>query len=68
VTTANFPAEAYSTIAGYPDYRRTVTITDNPAGVANTKQIEIFVFYRPVTTTGVGAETSVSVSTLLVNR
>jgi Tfp pilus assembly protein PilV len=66
VTAANFPAEGYATITGYGDYRRTVTITDNPGGVANTKQIEVFVFYRPVSTSGVGGETSVSVSTLLV--
>ena len=68
VTAANFPAEAYSTITGYPEYRRTVTITDTPAGLTNTKQIEVFVFYRPVGTAGVSGETSVSVSTLLVNR
>jgi Tfp pilus assembly protein PilV len=68
VTAANFPAEAYASIPSYGDYRRTVTITDNPGAVANTKQIEVFVFYRPVSTTGVGGETSVSVSTLLVFR
>ena len=68
VTAANFSAEGYSTIAGYPDYRRSVTITDNPAGIANTKQVEIFVFYRPVNTQGLAGETSVVVSTLLALR
>ena len=68
VTVGNFPTEAYSSITGYPEYRRTTTITDNPGGLASTKQIEVFVFYKPVSTTGIAAETSVSVSTLLVNR
>lgn len=65
VTTAQFGNEAYGTIAGYPDYRRTVTVTDV---AADTKQVVVQVFYRPVTTTGLNQETSVVVSTLLANR
>ena len=68
VTAANFPAEGYSTIAGYPEYRRSVTIIDSPAGIANTKQVEVFVFYRPVNTQGLAGETSVVVSTRLTFR
>lgn len=65
---ASFPAESYGGIAGYADYRRTVTVTNNPGGAANTKQVEVWVFYRPVTSQGVGSETSVALSTLLVLR
>jgi type II secretory pathway pseudopilin PulG len=65
---ASFGAEAYGSIAGYPSHRRTVNIVDNPGGVANTKQVQVTVFYRPVTSTGRGGETSVALSTLLVNR
>jgi type II secretory pathway pseudopilin PulG len=68
VTAANFPAQAYGTIPAHPAYRRTFTITDNPGGVANTKQVEVRVFYRPTTMVGAGPETSVVVSTLLANR
>jgi len=68
VTVGNFPAEAYGSIAGYVDYRRSVAITDTPGGAANTKQVEVFVFYRPATSSGLGAETSAVVSTLLVLR
>jgi prepilin-type N-terminal cleavage/methylation domain-containing protein len=68
VTSAAFPAEAYGAIPGYPDYRRTVTVTNNPGGAANTKLVEVHVFYRPVTSFGRGAETSAVVSTLLVAR
>jgi prepilin-type N-terminal cleavage/methylation domain-containing protein len=68
VTATTFPNEAYGAISGYRDYRRTVTITTNPGGAANTKLVEVRVFYRPVTATGLGPETSVAVSTLLVAR
>jgi Tfp pilus assembly protein PilV len=73
LTAARFPTEGYNTIGynpntidKYPDYRRTVTVTNNPTGLLpNTKQIEVRVFYRPV---GGGAETSVAASTLVVQR
>ncbi|HXG03363.1 MAG TPA: type II secretion system protein [Candidatus Binatia bacterium] len=68
LTSAAFPAEPYRTIPGYPDYRRTVTVTDSPNGLANVKQVEVRVFYRPVTAGGLGVETSSAVSTLLVRR
>lgn len=68
LTAAAFPAEGYGTIPGHGDYRRTVTITDSPGGAANTKQVEVQVFYRPVRTEGIGPETSVALSTLLVKR
>jgi prepilin-type N-terminal cleavage/methylation domain-containing protein len=69
VSSAVFPSEGYGTIAGYRDYRRTVTVTANPGGAApNTKLVEVRVFYRPLTSTGLGPETSAVVSTLLVAR
>jgi Tfp pilus assembly protein PilV len=68
VTAATFPAEAYGSIAQYTDYRRSVTVTNNPGGVANTKQVEVWVFYRPITAKGLNTEASVVVSTLLVSR
>ncbi len=68
VSAASFPAEAYGAIPGYPGYRRTVVVTNSPGGAANTKQVEVFVFYRPTTPQGLGAETSVALSTLLVSR
>jgi prepilin-type N-terminal cleavage/methylation domain-containing protein len=68
VAAATFPAEAYGTIAGYPEYRRTVTITNNPAGVVNTKQVEVWVYYRPITSGVNGLENGVTTATLLVAR
>src|SRR4029077_4141752 len=65
---ASFPAEAYGTIAGYPDYRRTVTITNDPGGAALTKQVEVWVFYRPISPTVDGGENSITTATLLVSR
>ena len=68
VVAASFPVEGYGAIAGYPDYRRTVTITNNPGGAANTKQVEVWVFYRPIAPTMNGNENSITTATLLVSR
>lgn len=69
ITAATFPAEDYGAITGAPSYRRTVSVTDTPGGVANTKLIEVAVFYRPVTGWGVlTAERQVRLSTLMANR
>jgi prepilin-type N-terminal cleavage/methylation domain-containing protein len=68
VVPATFPAEGYGAIAGYPAYRRTVTITNNPGGAANTKQVEVWVFYRPISPTANGVENSITTATLLVSR
>jgi prepilin-type N-terminal cleavage/methylation domain-containing protein len=69
VVPATFPAEAYGTIAGYPEYRRTVTITTNPGGAAPlTKQVEVWVFYRPISPAVNGGENSVHTATLVVAR
>jgi Tfp pilus assembly protein PilV len=40
-----YPAEAYGAITGYPNHRRTVTMTTNPPGATNTKRIQVSVFY-----------------------
>ena len=66
VVSANFPVEAYGAIAAYPDYRRTVTITNNPGGAAYTKQLEVWVFYRPMAANG--KENGITTATLLVSR
>jgi Tfp pilus assembly protein PilV len=69
ITSANFPAEGFNTIANHPRFRRTVTITDNPGGVANTKRVDVSVFYRPVVSFGVlAAERQVTLSTLIADR
>lgn len=66
VTAANFPAEAYGTIANYGTYRRATTITDS---TATTKLVVVSVFWIPV---GVSAtansERSVIIRTLLASR
>ena len=67
VVSANFPAEAYGAMAGYPDYRRTVTITNNPGGAANTKQVEVWVFYRPIGPAVNGGENSISTIAAMVH-
>ena len=69
ITSANFPAEAYGTIANAPGYRRTVTVTSSPGGVANTVRVDVNVFYRPVISLGVlVAERQITVSTLVASR
>jgi prepilin-type N-terminal cleavage/methylation domain-containing protein len=59
--------EGYSGIAGYGNYRRTVTVTANGA---NNKVIQVSVFYLPVNPTGgnQGNERRVDASTLVTNR
>jgi Tfp pilus assembly protein PilV len=69
ITSANFPAEGYGTIANGPGYRRAVTITSSPGGVANTVRVDVNVFYRPVMSFGVlTAERQITVSTLVASR
>ena len=73
VDAAHFPAEAYGAMAGYGDYRRTVVVTPavippGPAASPFAKQIEVWVYYRPVKPSGLGPETAVSVSTVAVWR
>lgn len=73
VTTGNYPAEGYGAISNnghaMPGYRRTVTIADAPGGLADTKLVEVRVFYRPVVGFGVlAAEREVRFSVLLTDR
>jgi Tfp pilus assembly protein PilV len=73
VTTAAYPAEGYGSISNNghvtPGYRRTVTIVDAPAGLADTKLVEVRVFYHPVVGFGVLAtEREVRLSALLTAR
>lgn len=65
VTSANFPAEAYNSIATYGPYRRTTTIT-NPS--ATTKVVVVNVFYMPISVSSTVTERQVSLSTLLRTR
>lgn len=67
------PDEGYGSISsqGRPmaGYRRTVTIVDAPGGLADTKLVEVSVFYRPVVGFGVLAdERQVRLSALLTDR
>ena len=74
VDAAHFPTEPYGSIADYGDYRRAVVVTPNTVippettGSRFAKQVEVRVYYRPATATGIGPETAVSVSTILVWR
>lgn len=65
LNTTNFPAEDYGAVSGYPQFRRTVTFTDNPGGTANSVLVEVRVFYRPPSENGVARESSVNLPTLL---
>lgn len=67
VTSANFPTEAYGTLAGgYSGYRRTTTIT-NPS--ATMRVVVVRVFYIPVGVSHASNnEREVAVSTVLRQR
>jgi len=68
INTTNFPAEAYSSITGYPTYRRTTTIV-TPAGSTTTKRLTVSVFWFPVgISRTTNAERDVTVSVLLSSR
>jgi len=66
LTSASFPAE--TSITGYPNYRRTVSITASAGGNADLQLITVTVFYKPVKSTGLSAETSMSVRSLVARR
>lgn len=68
LTNASFPAQAYGSIPTFGPYRRTVTVTSNPGGVANVKQVDVNVFYRPQTDRGMEGESSVLVSTVIARH
>ena len=75
VSIANFPAEAYNTIASAAKFRRTVTLTSytGPAGGLPTGlqgvRVDVDVFYQPITARGVlTTERSVRVSSFLTSR
>jgi len=75
VTAANFPDEAYGTIAGAAKFRRTVTLTPYtgpagglPAGLQGIR-VDVNVFYQQITAFGVPTtERSVRLSTFLTTR
>lgn len=67
ITAANFPNEAYGAIAGYTNFRRSVTIqTGVPA--AATKTVTVQVFYRPPVESGLAQEESVQLTTIVARR
>jgi Tfp pilus assembly protein PilV len=66
LTSSSFPAE--STITGYPNFRRTVTITPNAGGNADLQLVTVTVFYKPIKSTGLSAETSIAVNSLVSRR
>ncbi len=65
ITSGNFPAEGYSSIANYPGYRRTTTIT-NPS--ATVKVVVVRVFYIPVGISSTNSERELALTTALRNR
>jgi prepilin-type N-terminal cleavage/methylation domain-containing protein len=65
VTSANFPAEAYNSIATYGSYRRATTIS-NPS--LTVKVVVVNVFYFPVGVASTSAERQVTLSTMLRQR
>ena len=67
ITTANFPNEAYGAIAGFPGFRRTVTMQNGVPAPA-TKTITVQVFFQPVRERGIGPEESVAVATIIAQR
>ena len=67
LTAGAFPAEGYSTITGYANYRRVVTITNSPGGNPNLKLVTVQVFYGAATAVGSG-ETSTAVDTVVALR
>jgi len=68
LTSTSFAAQAYGSITGYANFRRTVTVTANAGGNADLKLVQVTVFYQPATTKGFGAETSTSLTTLVSRR
>ena len=68
LTSGTFTAQAYGSIASFGQYRRTVTVTDNPGGVANTKLIDVSVFYRPQTDRGMQGESNVLITTVVARH
>jgi prepilin-type N-terminal cleavage/methylation domain-containing protein len=70
ITTACFPAQAYSSITNAPGYRSTVTVTNYIVnGNIARKRVDVEVFYRPIVAWGVlAAERSVRLSTLVANH
>ncbi len=69
ITAANFPNEAYGSIAGYSGFRRTVSIVpDVPDPNSKTKTLTVQVFFTPQYGTRIGSEESVQVVTLIARR
>jgi prepilin-type N-terminal cleavage/methylation domain-containing protein len=74
LTSANFPAEAYGSIAGSEKFRRTVTLTTFTAADLGTPsggvRVDVDVFYRQITAKGVltSTERSVRLSHLFGSR
>jgi Tfp pilus assembly protein PilV len=66
LNSSSFPAE--SSITGYPNFRRTVTITANAGGNADLQLVAVTVFYKPIKSTGLSAETSITVNSLVSRR
>jgi prepilin-type N-terminal cleavage/methylation domain-containing protein len=64
---ANFPAEGYGTLAGYPNFRRLSAIqADTPR--VGAKTVAVQVFFRPPTESGLAGEESVEIRTIIARR
>jgi len=67
LTRASFPAEPYDSIAGYARYRREVAILDSGGDPADTRAVQVTVFYR-VLAGPAAPETAVSLASLIASR
>jgi Tfp pilus assembly protein PilV len=68
LASSSFPAEAYGSLSGYANFRRTVSVTANAGGNADLKLVQVTVAYKPSSTKGFGAETSTTLTTLVSRR
>lgn len=67
ITGVNFPDESYGAIAGYPSFRRAVTI-QNGVPTAGLKTTGVDVFFRPPREWGLGSEENVRLVTVIAQR
>jgi Tfp pilus assembly protein PilV len=68
LTTTSFASEAYGSISGFANFRRSVTITANAGGNADLKLVQVTVAYKPASTNGFGAETTSTLTSLVSRR
>jgi Tfp pilus assembly protein PilV len=68
LTAGSFAAEAYGSITGFANFRRSVSITDNAGGNADLTLVQVTVAFKPASTAGFGAETTTTLTSLVSRR